>query len=1027
MIGFDTETELAEPGRVPRLAVAQAFDGKTCFLIHPSDLGRFIRDHTDCSFVGHNMAGFDYQVVHRHLKRTDRHAAKLWVKVANQGRIGDTMILDQLIRIARGSAFPRERDLATVADKWAGIELDKSDPWRLRYGEIIGQDWGSVDSDAWTYAAKDAIAARIVYVELRNAARRIVHQHGIDPKLISQYGILTHRLQVQAAIALAAVSQRGLCVDVSRRQELEDRLRKQQSDLVDQLDQFPDFAGTFHRSKDGQLKSTPTGKPRIAQKRLREVLERFAMENEIEPPRSAKTRVITLSKDFWKQHVEIAPFIKTWLSLEETAKLIQFFAKLQDDTVYSRYTTIVRTGRTSCSKPNVQQMPRASGFREIFVPRPGHVLLTIDYSAVELRTLASVCETQFGYSKLADVVRAGSDPHVHTAATLMGIDLEQFAQLPDDERKQRRQAAKAVNFGVPGGLGPAALSQYARLTYGTDLSVENAEAFREQFLTVIYPEVGEYMESDMYDVLAGNLMCDVDDLTQCFRTDGLLRGAKGIIAGRKTRRDGKPYTDRFVDSVWRWLRSLNNNPHLSELINHEVAGTDLEKRLFFGTVITETGRPRGRATFTQRRNTPFQGMAADGAKIALWELHKAGYRTVAFVHDEFLIELPEQEDYRQDAKQIDHICCQAMQQVTGTVPIECEYALAYWWSKEAAAVWDEQGRLVVWQPKQKQIAKIDSSKVIPAVEPKITASRPASDDKSNRTPGTSKAAAKRESADAHKQKRKRLQQDGNTDGKLTQPLKWFGGKHYLATKIIALMPEHVHYLEPFFGGGSVLLKKQYEGVSEVINDRYECLSNFWKVIASPRLFEQFYRRIEVLPFSQKLWEQSQDPTDDPVEAAVRFFVFVRQSRAGQMKDFATMSRNRTRRGMNEQASAWLTAVAGLPQIHARLRRVVVLNDDAVSVIQKQDGPNTCHYCDPPYLHETRTSTNEYAHEMTEADHRRLLDTLRQCKGKVLLSGYPSKLYGQLLQNWNRQDFKIDNKASGSAKKRKMSECVWMNY
>ena len=53
---------------------------------------------------------------------------------------------------------------------------------------------------------------------------------------------------------------------------------------------------------------------------------------------------------------------------------------------------------------------------------------------------------------------------------------------------------------------------------------------------------------------------------------------------------------------------------------------------------------------------------------------------------------------------------------------------------------------------------------------------------------------------------------------LTQPIKWHGGKHYLAAKIINLMPEHIHFVEPFFGGGSVLLEKDPTGVSEVVND-----------------------------------------------------------------------------------------------------------------------------------------------------------------------------------------------------------------
>ncbi len=53
---------------------------------------------------------------------------------------------------------------------------------------------------------------------------------------------------------------------------------------------------------------------------------------------------------------------------------------------------------------------------------------------------------------------------------------------------------------------------------------------------------------------------------------------------------------------------------------------------------------------------------------------------------------------------------------------------------------------------------------------------------------------------------------------LVQPLKWHGGKFYLAPTITSLMPEHTHYVEPFFGGGSVLLQKPADGISEVVND-----------------------------------------------------------------------------------------------------------------------------------------------------------------------------------------------------------------
>ena len=72
----------------------------------------------------------------------------------------------------------------------------------------------------------------------------------------------------------------------------------------------------------------------------------------------------------------------------------------------------------------------------------------------------------------------------------------------------------------------------------------------------------------------------------------------------------------------------------------------------------------GSVGFSQARNTPFQGLAADGAKLALWELLKQGFRCVAFIHDEVVIELPIDADHTAAAEQIEKILCDSMQQLT---------------------------------------------------------------------------------------------------------------------------------------------------------------------------------------------------------------------------------------------------------------------------------------------------------------------------------------------------------------------------
>jgi DNA adenine methylase len=291
---------------------------------------------------------------------------------------------------------------------------------------------------------------------------------------------------------------------------------------------------------------------------------------------------------------------------------------------------------------------------------------------------------------------------------------------------------------------------------------------------------------------------------------------------------------------------------------------------------------------------------------------------------------------------------------------------------------------------------------------------------------------------------------------ITPPLKWHGGKQYLAERIIGLMPPRcknpnapasndpgwLHFVEPYFGGGAVMLALDPEGISEVVNDIDGQLTNFWECLQRAETYAGFKRVVECVPFNKKQWSEAcahldrkcrvkDARLDNPVceACALAFFVACRQSLAGRMKHFAPLTRNRTRRGMNEQVSAWLNCVEGLPEVHERLKRVVILNDDALTVIRQQDGPRTLFYLDPPYLHETRATTGEYAHEMTVAQHDDLLRALASIKGRFLLSGYRSDLYDRAAKvcQWRRHEFEIPNNAASGKKKRVMTECVWTNF
>jgi DNA adenine methylase len=274
--------------------------------------------------------------------------------------------------------------------------------------------------------------------------------------------------------------------------------------------------------------------------------------------------------------------------------------------------------------------------------------------------------------------------------------------------------------------------------------------------------------------------------------------------------------------------------------------------------------------------------------------------------------------------------------------------------------------------------------------------------------------------------------------KMNLPLKWHGGKYYLASKIVALMPPHLHYVEPFFGGGAVLLARDpndpslwlppHKGVSEIVNDVHGRLVNFWRVLQDPEKFAKFQRRLEATPLARSEWEEAHRHVygQDEVEDAIAFFIDCRQSRSGMMTCFTSITRNRLRRGMNGNTSEWLSAIHGLPEVHARLQRVLIENMPAVDLIGREDGPGALFYCDPPYLHETRASTDAYAHEMTEQEHRTLLAALLECKGKVMLSGYSSQLYDSMLKDWRRHTFDLPNNAAGGETKRRMTEVLWCN-
>jgi DNA polymerase I-like protein with 3'-5' exonuclease and polymerase domains len=535
----------------------------------------------------------------------------------------------------------------------------------------------------------------------------------ITQNALEQFGPLSEAIQVKSAIALAQITRNGIHVDVARLGAVRQRLQERVDRLVAAIEAEPAWHGLLRYQRDGRLLLTAKGRtPSLSQNRLVELLvdaARSVSEKTGEPITIARTEKGNVSRkaDDWEVLAPFHPFIETWLELGNVAKLLQFFNGLQGTVLHPNYTPLVRTGRTSCSNPNIQNLPRKGGLREAFDPAPGHLFLIVDYSFIELRTLAAVCEARYEFSKLADVIRAGIDPHAYTAAMFERMELDAFMALKTSEDpadRERfdtlRQRAKVINFGIPGGLGLRAIVAYARSTYGVTLTLEEAREFRERLINEVYPELALYLANDGMDVLAFNLGAAPGECWKTLdwkgdRSGRLVGGIRNLVEGKTRCADGKPYDSRFIKGVWDGLNTLNRNAELRPHLALRKGSEELCRRLFRGGVITLTGRVRGRVGFTQARNTPFQGLAADGAKLALWALVRAGYRVVAFVHDEFVIELPEDADHTLEARKIEALLNREMENVTGGVPVACEYALARRWSKRAKPRFDDSGRLVV--------------------------------------------------------------------------------------------------------------------------------------------------------------------------------------------------------------------------------------------------------------------------------------------------------------------------------------------
>lgn len=387
--------------------------------------------------------------------------------------------------------------------------------------------------------------------------------------------------------------------------------------------------------------------------------------------------------------------------------------------IHTSFKVLVETGRTASTNFNVQNQPRKHGIRNCFIPFPGYYFCSVDYSSVELRTLAQVCLWSMrlpfkadgrcyipGTSKLVDTfllaltdipdVGIRSDPHCVTGAELMGISLDEYIALSKAEKKSggkvaktMRQGAKGPNFGIPGGLGAEKLAMYTKNNYGVYFATTDGRKF----------VMVRHTEKDSF----GNIISKGENEDAVFDRDQSIKVAGDIIRMWK----------RLYEDVRHYMNQVANqtsNGRVYDMSFYIPPKYDpITNKWFF-----PPHRRRGSVYFNNGCNGGFQGLAADGGKRAFYELVREaetgfnwrgqpsvlhGAMVQAFIHDEAIVGVRKEVAHEQ-AMRIKDVMVEVMQAYCPDVPILAEPAMAERWYKEMEPVFDEAGKLIPWKPKK---------------------------------------------------------------------------------------------------------------------------------------------------------------------------------------------------------------------------------------------------------------------------------------------------------------------------------------
>ena len=478
IIALDTETALiSQLDAHPRPACITFSTGEKTGICKNEEEKKIL-SLLECDEIwGWNLAGFDLPVLWKH----GSHAVKeaIWNALI-EGRIYDGILGKRIADHARGLHSPGMTSLKDFCQESIGITIEKEGTPRLTYGDLIDVPISDWTSEQKKYAMDDA---KYHYLACKYQKEKY-----------SKY-IKTMAHDCRKTFARALVASCGIRVDKKRLEEFE----KEEIEKIEPLKKI--------LRESGILRENGTRDTKKLQAHALQVEKKAG----IKFPRTEKTQAVQFTEEKLlladdpiltanKEYTALRTFLGDGLTTGRIAEMRAggyFINRCSYDPLKATGRTGSRGAKIGKDKKghlwggNHQNMPRVRGMRECHVPGSGSIFVAIDFSALELHTLAQCCIKIVGYSRLAQVLNKGLDAHSITGSRFLGIKYEEFLKHP--KKDHYRTLAKPFNFGVAGGMGEERFRAHAIDAYGVKISKEEFYKYKALLFSA-YPEIEEYMK-----------------------------------------------------------------------------------------------------------------------------------------------------------------------------------------------------------------------------------------------------------------------------------------------------------------------------------------------------------------------------------------------------------------------------------------------------------------------------------------------------------------------------------------------------